>query len=146
MGNQYPANRARAVCMMVSWSGNIFHITGHLLGEWGQSSQRACNAELWWLLLSDWTLSWINDLIAGDLRRPDAHVTLLWWAIQDISLLPNNLEQNDYTQWFDREVIIYTYPKYSIGNIWLSKWSLRHGPRRHVFMYDWFWMICQLIC
>ena len=62
--------------------GNIFHITGHLCGEFTGPRwiprTKANDAELWCLL---WSLIWINDWVnnreAGDFRRYRAHYDVI---------------------------------------------------------------------
>ena len=68
-----------AVCiMMTSSNGNIFHVTGHLCGEFTGHRWIPCTmasgAELWCFLWSaPWVNGWVNIREAGDLRRQCAH-------------------------------------------------------------------------
>ena len=59
--------------MMTSSKGNIFHVTGHLCGEFTGDRwiprTKASDAEL----SCSWINSWINNCEAGDLRRHRAH-------------------------------------------------------------------------
>ena len=61
-------------CMMTSSNGNIFRVTGHLCGEFPGDRwiplTKASDAELWCFL---WSVGWINNREAGDLRRHCAH-------------------------------------------------------------------------
>ena len=63
---------------MTSWNGNIFRVTGHLCGEFAGTRwiplTKASDVELWCFLWSaPWINGWLNNCMAGDLRRHRAH-------------------------------------------------------------------------
>ena len=63
--------------MMTSSRGNIFRVTGHLLGDftghrWTPLKGQLCGALMFYLICS-WINGWVNNGEAGDLRRHCAH-------------------------------------------------------------------------
>ena len=67
--------------MMTSWNGNIFHVTGHLCGEFTGPRwipcTKASDAELWCFLSSASENGWENNREAGDLSRYHAHYDVI---------------------------------------------------------------------
>ena len=64
--------------MVTSSNGNIFHVTGHLCGEFTGPRwfprNKASDAELWYFFRSEaWLNGWVNNHEAGDLSRHRAH-------------------------------------------------------------------------
>ena len=57
--------------MKMSWNGNIFRVTGHLLhkGQW--------RGALMFSLIYVWIKGWVNNREAGDLRRNRAHCDVM---------------------------------------------------------------------
>ena len=57
--------------MKMSWNGNIFRVTGHLLhkGQW--------RGALMFSLIYVWIKGWVNNREAGDLRRNRAHYDVM---------------------------------------------------------------------
>ena len=68
--------------MMMSSNGNIFHVTGHLCGEFtGHRWIPHTNGQWRWALMFSficaWINSWVNNCEAGDLRRHCAHYDVM---------------------------------------------------------------------
>ena len=63
--------------MMTSSNGNIFRVTGPLCGEFTGHRwipcTKASDAEFDVLLIFAWINGWVNNRVAGDLRRHHAH-------------------------------------------------------------------------
>ena len=67
------------VIMMTSSNRNIFHITGHLCGEFTVNSPHKgqwCGA-LMFSLICVWINAWVNNCEAGDLRPYCAHYDVI---------------------------------------------------------------------
>ena len=64
------------ICMVTSLNGNIFRVTGLLLGEssghWRIPLTKTSDAEHWFFICA-WTNGWANNRDAGDLRHHRAH-------------------------------------------------------------------------
>ena len=70
-------------CMMTSSNGNVFRVTGHLCGEF-PGSRNAPHKGQWrgalvFSLICAWINGWVNNRLAGDLRRycTHYHVTVM---------------------------------------------------------------------
>ena len=80
--HRVPILRVLWHCMMTSWNGNIFRVTGRLCGEfighrWIPRT-KASDAELWCFLWSaPWINGWVNNREAGDLRRHRHHYDVI---------------------------------------------------------------------
>ena len=64
--------------MLTSWNGNIFHVTGHLCGEFTGHRWIPLHKGQWrWALMCSlicaWINGWVNNYDAGDLRCHHAH-------------------------------------------------------------------------
>ena len=74
-------------CMMTSWNGNIFRVTGHLCGEFtGPRSVISSHKGQWcgalvYSLICVWINGWVNTREAGDLRdhRANYDVIVMDW-------------------------------------------------------------------
>ena len=71
--------------MMTSSNGNIFHVTGHLWGEftgcrWIPPHKGQWRGALTFSLICVWINGWVNNREAGDLRRYRTHhdVIVMW--------------------------------------------------------------------
>ena len=75
-----------AICMMTSSNGNIFHVTGHLCGEftgprWIPHTKASdARGALIFPLIYARINGWVNNREAGDLRRHRAHydIIVMW--------------------------------------------------------------------
>ena len=80
-----PASVCSMVMMMMSSNRNIFHVTGHLCGEFTGPRwiprTKASDAELWRFLICTRINGWVNNGEAGDLRRHHAHYDVTVMAV-----------------------------------------------------------------
>ena len=81
----------RRLCMMTSWYGNIFCITGHLCGESPVNSPHKgqWRGALMFTLICARIKGWVNNCEAGDLRHHRGHydvIVMAWNASHLISL------------------------------------------------------------
>ena len=79
----------RKIDMMTSSNETIFRVTGPLCGEftghqWNPLT-KASDAALWFFFICAWTICWVNDRNAGDLKRHYAHydVTIMNFLVMD---------------------------------------------------------------
>ena len=81
---------------MTSSNGNIFHVTGHLCGEFTGPrwipSTKVSDADLWcFRLICVWINGWMNNREAGDFRHYRAHYDVI--VINDKSVIQGPLNE-----------------------------------------------------
>ena len=85
--------------MMTSSNGNIFHVIGHLCGEFtGPPQKGQWRGALMFSLICVWINGWVNSGEAGDLRRYRAHydvTVMLYWQCPLSMQLPASNHYSD---------------------------------------------------
>ena len=99
--------------MTTSSNGNIFHVTGHLCGEftgdrWIPRTKCQWRGALMFSLIWAWLNGWVNNREAGDLRRHRAHydVTVCFLSYEASWLWPSHNKIERYKKVPNRPYVL----------------------------------------
>ena len=120
--------------MMTSSNGNIFHVTGHLCGEFTGhrwiALTKASDADLWCFLWSASEINdWVNNREAGDLKCYRAHYDITVMST-DVLAPKCARSSNGLSTGYKFRLITFLSP-YPIQNKWYLEKSQSIGEYNH---------------